>query len=125
MKKRNRDLHAKAKTPRQPKASADPLSFQRSPSKAAIAYEPHTAAGETVFKDSRGVVYGVEDSGALRAISKPRSRVKRIRQERAAAALARAKKRKDSHGSEATTDGRGEEAERSSTNAHARRESAD
>jgi hypothetical protein len=87
-KRRNRDLNAKVTNP---KASGEkPLSFQKPVSSKAIRYEPHTAdKGETVFEDTRGITYGVEESGALRAINKPRSRVKRLRQEGAARAKAR------------------------------------
>jgi hypothetical protein len=51
-------------------------------SRRALRYQPHRAAGSS-FLDTRRQAYGVEPSGALRAIGKPRSRVKRLREERA------------------------------------------
>jgi hypothetical protein len=105
MKRRNRDQNA-----------GPPLSFQKPASKKAVRYEPHTGKkDETIFEDPRGITYGVDTDGSLRAINKPRSRVKRIRDERRAAAQAREKAKKENR---RNADARTEEAggpERSST----------
>jgi hypothetical protein len=51
-------------------------------SRRAVRYQPHRAPG-VAFLDSRRQAYGGAPDGSLRANRKPRSRVKRLRDERA------------------------------------------
>lgn len=58
------------------------LSHEKPASKRAVFYQPHRAK-ETQFRDTRGDVNLVTDSGAVRNLTKPTSRVKRERRQRA------------------------------------------
>lgn len=49
-------------------------------SKKEVSYQPHRAPG-VKFRDTRGGTVEVSERGELRAVDKPRSRVKRLREE--------------------------------------------
>jgi len=56
------------------------LNPEKRKSKKELAYQPHRSKG-TKFLDPNRRAYQVSDKGELRAINKPRSRVKRRREE--------------------------------------------
>lgn len=64
-----------------PNAGDDALSFQEGTSRRALRYQPHRSKG-VQFLDTRRVTYQVTPKGELRAVNKPRSRVKRLREEK-------------------------------------------
>lgn len=66
----------------EPEPKPGDLSFEKPGSRKALRYNPMTAPGET-FTDPRRRSYEIGDKGQLRVVSKPRSRVKKRREERA------------------------------------------
>lgn len=65
-----------------PAPKSGTLSHEKPESRRAVRYQPHRAKG-THFRDTRGDVNVVTESGAVRNITKPTSRVKREREARA------------------------------------------
>ena len=57
-------------------------SFDKRPSERELNYNTKTAPEGTAFTDGRGRSYATGPGGQLRALNKPRSRVKRLREER-------------------------------------------
>lgn len=76
---RLKDRPKKETREEKPEAKSKSLSHEKPASRHAIRYQPHRAKGAR-FRDVRGVENVVEPSGAVRAVGKPRSKVKRERE---------------------------------------------
>jgi len=84
--------HKRAPAEPKPEPESGSLSHETPVSKRAVYYQPHRCRG-TTFRDTRGDVNVVAESGAVRNVTKPKSRVKRQREARKkSAAMARTTK---------------------------------
>jgi hypothetical protein len=79
------DRKSAKKSAEKPEPKSGTLSHEKPESRNALFYQPHRAKGVR-FRDTRGGVVQVTDSGAVRNLTKPRSRVKRLREQRQRAA---------------------------------------
>jgi hypothetical protein len=68
--------------PENPAPRSGDASFEKPASKKELRYNTKTAPDGTSFTDARDRSYRTESGGQLRVLNKPKSRVKRLREER-------------------------------------------